>query len=384
MPNTLSSSQLVSLFRTVFRIRPEDAVLTIIVDVPDAAVPDNEEWRQRRLLAVDWWSRASEHLADLGLDEVWLAWYGNVHTSNNDLPPTMFMYTGDPAHVTLDLLHADGVALDRDELLATTDLIIAPTEFSATAPCKMLAKIHHFRGATMPGFTPGMIPSLGVDYDRVHARIMEITRRLDRAEREVVRFAARGTHHTLDVDLRFHTATPSSGMFHSPGIVGNLPSGESYIVPYEGEREGVPSRTAGLMPVQFDDEIVVYRIEGNRAVEVLSTGPHSDRERAMLVAEPAYGNIAEMGHGVLGEFGCTAAGNLLMDEKLGLHIAFGRSEHFGGTVSPASFNAPENVVHIDRVYVESLQPDIRIVDVVLHYEDGTSETIMVDGQWVCS
>ena len=71
-----------------------------------------------------------------------------------------------------------------------------------------------------------------------------------------------------------------------------------------------------------------------------------------------------------------------MDEKLGLHVAFGRSEHFGGIVSPKSFKDPAKVVHIDRVYVESLQPDIKVREVVLSYPDEREEVIMKDGKWV--
>jgi leucyl aminopeptidase (aminopeptidase T) len=255
------------------------------------------------------------------------------------------------------------------------------TEFSATAPCKLLAKKFGFRGTTMPGFATGMISSLRIDYAAVHRRISVFKKLLDRAERETIRFLARGETHVLAVDLRRRTATASSGLSHDDFVVGNLPSGEAYIVPYEGEAEGEPSATAGTMPVQFGDEIVVYRIEANRAVEVLSTGAASDRERNMLADEPAYGNIAEIGHGILGEFGCIAAGNLLMDEKLGLHIAFGRSDHFGGVTSPALFHDPKKVVHIDRVYVPSLQPDVRIEDVTLFYPDGTSECIMKNDAW---
>jgi hypothetical protein len=70
-----------------------------------------------------------------------------------------------------------------------------------------------------------------------------------------------------------------------------------------------------------------------------------------------------------------------MDEKLGMHVAFGRSEHFGGIVSPQSFNDPKNVVHIDRVYVSSLQPDIVAREVRLYYPDGREEVIMRDGEW---
>jgi hypothetical protein len=378
---TLKSEQLSSLLATVFKIRPEDRVLTFLVDVPDERSADTAEWKDRRAMAHDWWSKVSGCRDAMGLEEVRLVYYPNVHTANNDLPPVMYTYEGDPAELSVSVLTSMGTPVAMEEVFAQTDLIMVPTEFSATAPCKMLAKKFAVRGATMPGFTPGMIPSLGVDYAAVHKRIMQIKSRLDEAEMEMIRFRAGGCEYSFNADLRYRTATPSSGMFHEPGIVGNLPSGEAYIVPYEGERPGDASRSEGVVPVQFDNEVVLYRVAGNKAIEVMSQGPHSDRERRMIQDEPAYGNIAELGHGVLGEFGLTAAGNLLMDEKLGLHIAFGRSEHFGGTVSPASFSKPENVVHIDRVYVHSLQPAVDVVDVTLVYPGGRREVIMRNNEW---
>ena len=59
--------------------------------------------------------------------------------------------------------------------------------------------------------------------------------------------------HEVVLDLRHRRATASGGMMVEPGNAGNLPSGETYIVPYEGEVAGDPSRTAGLLPVQPAD-----------------------------------------------------------------------------------------------------------------------------------
>jgi leucyl aminopeptidase (aminopeptidase T) len=191
-----------------------------------------------------------------------------------------------------------------------------------------------------------------------------------------------GVNYHLTLDLRYRTAHASGGLIREAGTVGNLPSGEAYIVPYEGERSGEPSRTAGELPVQFGNEIVLYRLEGNRAVEVLSRGAAADLESAKLRDEPAYGNIAELGLGVLGEWGVTAVGSILLDEKLGLHIAFGRSEHFGGVTSPSSFRSPGNVVHIDRVYVPSSQPRVQVEEVSLTYENGIREAIMLKGKYI--
>ena len=377
----LTTEELRHLFLTVFKPRPTDKVLTIIVDVPDEAVPDHDDWRDRRVMGYNWWMRAIAFKHDLGLERLEIYYYPNVGSNNNDLPETLYHWGGNPSALDAATLVAEGMAVPLADVMTFTDLIIAPTEFSATAPCKMLAKQYDFRGTTMPGFILPMLPALSLDYAKVHERIMSIKTRLDEAVRELIVFDARGTEYALDCDLRHRTATPSSGMFHEDKVVGNLPSGETYIVPYEGEIEGDASRTAGTVPVQFGDEIVLYRVVENRAVEILSEGPRSEKERAMLAAEPAYGNIAELGHGVLGDFGCTAVGSLLMDEKLGLHVAFGRSEHFGGIVSPKSFNDPKNVIHIDRVYVPSLQPDIVAKTVTLFYPDGREEVIMRDGAW---
>ena len=163
-------------------------------------------------------------------------------------------------------------------------------------------------------------------------------------------------------------------------MAGNLPSGETFIVPYEGEIEGDPSRSAGELPVQFDDEVVVYRIAGNKAVEVLTSGPASEKEAQRIVDEPAYANLSELGLGVLGDFGLEPTGSILLDEKLGLHVAFGRSDHFGGTVGPQHFSSPDAVVHIDRVYIPAVQPKVAVESVTLRMPEG-DRAIMKDGDW---
>jgi len=77
-----------------------------------------------------------------------------------------------------------------------------------------------------------------------------------------------------------------------------------------------------------------------------------------------------------------AAGSTLLDEKLGLHIAFGRSDHFGGVTGPDAFLNPRNVVHIDWVFVPSIQPNIRVEKVEFEYEGENPETIMENGKLV--
>ena len=153
-------------------------------------------------------------------------------------------------------------------------------------------------------------------------------------------------------------------------------------MPYEGERAGTPSRSQGTLPVQLEGEVVRYRIEGNVAVTAEGEGPIASRERQRLRAEPAYGNLSELGLGVLAAFGVQPIGEILLDEKLGLHIAFGRSDHFGGTVGAAHFSRPEAVVHIDRVFLPALQPAVAVPTVDLVDASGRRTPLMRDGHYV--
>ncbi|MCP4801119.1 MAG: hypothetical protein GY893_14350, partial [bacterium] len=156
-------------------------------------------------------------------------------------------------------------------------------------------------------------------------------------------------------------------------------SGETYVVPYEGNLEA-KSLTAGEMPVQFEDEVVLYEIEENKAVSVLSFGPHSKSEAEYIKKEPAYANLSELGLGVLGDFGLQPTGSVLLDEKLGVHIAFGRSDHFGGSVGPGDFSSSEAVIHIDRVYIPEMQSKIVLSSLTFHSADGDRE-IMNNFAW---
>ncbi|MEN8163246.1 MAG: hypothetical protein ABFS37_03885, partial [Acidobacteriota bacterium] len=312
-----------------------------------------------------------------------LVLYRNARANNADLPEMMTVW--DPSHPLPET--ADDLAafpgLSTAEVLTRHQLAMAPTELSATAPLKMLCPKYGCRAATMPGFSPEMVPALRLDYTEVNRRVTILKELLDRAVRAdcVFEVGALGSFE-LHLDLRHRSAHASGGLLPQPGMAGNLPSGEAYIVPYEGEIEGEASRSKGVLPVQLDGEVVLYRVENNRAVEVLSEGPVSSREAELIVTEPAYSNLAELGLGVLAAFGVHPVGEVLLDEKLGLHIAFGRSEHFGGQVGPDQFSSPEAVTHQDRVYIGELQPDVLPASVNLIFEDGETMALMKDGRYV--
>lgn len=380
MTERMTGQELVEMVRRVFVPRPGETRLAILVDLPDAKVGDDAAWTARRAIALEWSRELQAREADLGLATD-LVLYRNSHTNNGDLPDLAWIHAGGPLPAAAEALDlAKSIAMTQ--VYADHPILLAPTKFSATAPLKMAAKSHPIRAATMPGFGAEMIPALRLDYTEINRRVNLLKGLLDRAEGADLRFRHPGGDCALHLDLRHRSAHASGGLLPEPGVAGNLPSGEAYLVPYEGERAGDPSRSAGELPVQFGAEVVRYRIDANKAVAVLSQGPESAREAAQLAQEPAYGNLAELGLGVLAHFGVKPIGSVLLDEKLGLHIAFGRSEHFGGQVGPGAFTRPDAVVHIDRVYVPDVMPDIAVESMDLQMEDGTRVPILRNTEYV--
>jgi aminopeptidase len=409
MPS-LSSQELVELVRSVFprlpgvrNSRPRrpgranrvdrvvcddqvDRVLAVLVDVPRNPARDNPAWAERRALAYEWYAALKSSRAGIPLDDVRLVAYPDAGSNNADLPAEAFMIDAPPPSAAAALPSA-GLRVTFTHVFAESQLILAPTEFSTTAPLKVAAKRFGFRAATMPGFAPSMIPALRIDYGEVARRVDALKSRLDAASRADVRFMVDGNReYTVRFDLRHRTAHASTGRFPEPGTAGNLPSGEAYIVPYEGEK-GEPSGTAGILPVEIDGEVVLFTIAANRAVDAAGDGPAAEAERGHLRREPAYGNMAELGFGVLAAFGLAPVGEILLDEKLGLHVAFGRSEHFGGIVGPAAFSSPAEVIHLDRIYIPESMPRILVASVTLAVRDdrvgpdGAAELVMDRGRY---
>jgi aminopeptidase len=385
MSETLNSQDLRLLVQRVFQLSENDRGLAIIVDLPDEKLADNPHWAQRRAMAAGWYQSLLSETQALGLHKLTLAWYPNVGGNNGDLPEMCY-----PGDGTLVPGHASDISntpvISFAQLFADHSIVLAPTELSATAPLKVATRNagtgpDGFRAATMPGFLPSMIPALRLDYGEINRRVDLLKDLLDQSESAAFIFEVEGKEHLLNLDLRHNGGHASGGLFPNNGIAGNLPSGEAYIVPYEGHIPGDASLSAGTMPVQIDDEVVLYKIEKNKAVKILTEGQASTEEARHIAAEPAYANLAELGLGVLGDFNLQPTGSILLDEKLGLHIAFGRSDHFGGTVSPADFSCPEAVIHLDRVYIPEMQPKVKVSTVYLK-GPGLDRLILENGVFV--
>ncbi|MHB8053715.1 MAG: M29 family metallopeptidase [Candidatus Aminicenantales bacterium] len=377
----LTPRELVDLVRSVFPRLPGDGILSILIDIPRDPDRDNPAWQERRLLAFEWMGALYDHRLEIPMDDVRLIAYPDTGSNNADFPAEAYLCGALPPP-DASALGQVAMRVPFEDILAESQIILAPTEYSTTAPLKVAAKKFGFRAATMPGFSVAMIPALRIDYVKVARLVQAVKDRLDKAAGADVLFRVDGRQeYRMHFDLRGRTAHSSTGRFPDPGTAGNLPSGEAYIVPNEGEGK-TASATAGILPVEIGGEVVLYEIKRNKAVSVEAGGPAAAAEREYLSREPAYGNMAELGFGVLAEFGLAPCGEVLLDEKLGLHVAFGRSEHFGGSVGPNDFSAPAAVIHLDRIYIPKVQPRIEIAEVTFSFGRGRSERVMKDGKYV--
>jgi hypothetical protein len=340
-------------------------VATIAVDRPHGAVDDNEAWRARREMARRWHEALAELGGERGFEVRPILFFPATGANNADLPARGWI---------------DGKDVDLLDQLTSCTLVIAMTEFSATAPLAHLAKrTEDFRAASMPGAEPRMEQtSLAADYGQVARRCRAIAEAMEGAVLCAVLFS---TGHRCWFDLRHRRPEMDDGFlprFKDGDRIINLPSGETFMVPYEGEFEDVPSWTAGTIPVEEDRELVLFHVVANTVVVVEGDGPTADRYARLFDADPARANIAEVAFGVNDTAEVT--GVVLEDEKAGFHWAFGRSDHLGGVVGVDDFESPETVVHQDIVYAVGNPIQVEQADII--HADGRRTSIIVAGEYV--
>ncbi len=341
-----------------------EEIVTVAVDLPHDGIADNAEWRERREMAEEW----REAFARLGHERGFtvnpMLSYPATGANNADLPAAGWL---------------EGEEVSLEEVLLGSTLVVAMTEFSATAPLSLLAeRKEDFRAASMPGVLKRMEETaLAADYAEVARRCQVIAEAMRGAQLCDVVFS---TGHRCWFDLRHREPEVDDGFlprFKEGDRIINLPSGETFEVPYEGEIAGDPSWTAGIIPVVEDGETVLFHVTGNRVGMVEGDGPAAERYADLFAVDPARPNIAEVAFGV-NEM-ARVTGNVLEDEKAGFHWAFGRSDHLGGVTGVADFRAPETVVHQDIVYAKG--NPVQVARAVIVHPDGRTVEIIRDGEY---
>lgn len=221
------------------------------------------------------------------------------------------------------------------DLMTKFDVVLCATLKSLThTEARRAASAAGARVATLPGVTEAiMVRCMNADYDRIAARTQRLCDLL--ATTTTIRVQApAGTDVVLPVGGRRPLA--SSGIFREKGQWGNLPTGEAYLAPVEGESSGVVVVDGSMAGVGVVKTPIRITIEAGHATEITG-GAEAEALRGLLDAHGRDARtVAEFGIGTNDRAILTGA--ILEDEKVmgTIHIAFGDNKSMGGTVRVAS------------------------------------------------
>lgn len=221
------------------------------------------------------------------------------------------------------------------EAMKSVDVVICPTTTSLThtearrAACKAGARV-----GTMPGITEDiMVRTMRADYHRIAQLTEQIAALLTAGVLAHVTTPA-GTD--IRIPIGGIAAIPSTGLVLEPGKFGNLPSGEAYLMPREGEAEGVIVVDGSLAGIGLiTGEPVKITVEKGLAVKIEGGKQAEEFERTVASLGEKARNLAELGVGT--NYMAEIKGTVLEDEKvLGtVHLALGNNVSMGGTCNVA-------------------------------------------------
>ena len=230
------------------------------------------------------------------------------------------------------------------DMMTKYDVVICPTKKSLThTNARRNACAHGARVGTMPGITKEvMTRTLKADYHKIAERTEKLSEILNVAK-EVHISTKLGTDLWIPIDGI--KAISSTGLVTEKGSFGNLPSGESYLMPEEGNSHGVFMVDGSFAGVgKIIEKPITITVKDGYAV-----GIEGGSEAAVLDAllkplgNEAY-NTAELGIGTNDQ--AIVTGEILEDEKVmgTIHIALGNNLSMGGTCDVG--------IHLDGVILK--------------------------------
>ncbi|MBL6764739.1 MAG: hypothetical protein ISQ14_07275 [Verrucomicrobiae bacterium] len=352
MANTFPPFDLKRLMSTVFQAAPGLKVC-ILIDLDDPA-----EMRDYAFL-----SDPDCAIQKLGHDRFYRGFQDGVMQELGWEGGEMFAY-----HITggsnLDLpdeaVDAEGnlISLEKD-VYQVYDIVLCISTYSATAPLTAWAKKYGFRGATLHGLNEVILSSgLAVDYTEISVEAEKMRAALTKAEEFQIDFEAGGRSMTLRILCGGQEAQKSHGLCppEEPDVA-NLPAGEVYFVPTGAEGQ-FPMKyeggTIGIMHVTSGRIHKAELLSGDQAVV--------DAHNAKLASDPVTGELGELGFGTQL---LPVSGRDIQDEKIRgtIHVATGRSDHLGGSLTPDRFAEKLNATHDDILFAPFKTPEIGIPQV---------------------
>lgn len=332
----------IKMFRDIFAPKCGEKVL-FLVDIPHDNINDTKIWIERRNMAQEWYTIFKKMGAETGFS-VNIREYKATGMHNSPIPDEII------------------------DAASKSNLVIAMTEYSATASLIPVCTAENSitRCASMPGIERRMEETaFRANYQQVKKYATIIAKMLNDARGAEIVFS---TGDKLYIDLRNRVAEADTGDCTQTGQAINFPSGEASKVPYEAAQDEInafgESKTQGIWPVMYKGELVKYIIKNNRIVEITGNGKKPEEIHLFFKEYDTRRNIAELGIGCNPK--AVITGNVLEDEKVGLHIAYGMSIHLGGKV--------KSDVHEDICYSKGCPVEGTTV-VLLNTDGSTTEII---------
>ena len=353
------------LLRTVFAPKGGERVC-ILIDLADPraisgfrCLQDPALSIQRKAHDVFYLGLRAGTMAELGLTGGEMFAYQITGGSNLDLPERGYATDGREIDMAADVY-------------SQYDIILCISTYSATAPLTAFAKQYGFRGATLHGVNDVILRSgLAVDYDEVSVLAEKLRLGMTGADWVEIDYECEGRASMLRLELAGQDAQKSHGLCRGGPDVANLPAGEIYFVPAGAEGE-FPQRykdgTIGLMQVKGGRIRQAALLRGSQAT--------IDEHNHKLTSDPVMGELGELGFGTQE---LPVSGRDIQDEKIlgTLHVATGRSDHLGGTLTPDRFANKMNATHDDILFSPTKTPEISVPQVRMH-RHGKTEVLIED------
>lgn len=260
----------------------------------------------------------------------------------------------------------DTIGLEQARSIVTTgkaavaDIVIALSNNSTShTNFRKLACHAGARFASLPHFDPEMFgTSMTVDWHALAQRTTKLVEAINRAEWVHVE-CPNGT--AMHINKKGRCAEGDDGLLTADGAFGNLPAGEAYLAPLEGESHGTMVIEWG--PTAKLTSPLTITIADGKVVRIDGNDPLRQRLEAKFAESPNCRNLAELGIGTNDK--ASRPDNVLEAEKIlgTIHLALGDNTGFGGNTA-----AP---FHEDYVFY---QPTVTLI-----MADGSQEVILDNG-----
>lgn len=204
----------------------------------------------------------------------------------------------------------------------------------------------------MPGADVQVLQAANFDIKKLSKICHEVELALTRGKRiEIISYDQAGNEYSLYADLGGWTRLSiASDSIIREGTWGNVPSGETYIAPIEGQSYGqivingsIPNSVLnpdGELLLTFEKGMLIdIKPKDSSSYQFLM---NNEIKPAIDMGDPLWNNLAEIGIG-LNKNIKRLTGNMLLDEKMAgtIHIAIGRNKDMNGLVMSA--------IHCDMV-----------------------------------